>query len=159
MRKTASFLRWQALLLSVLVLALVGGCAQAPAATPETSPTPIPTIRASLLVQVSESDSRWLRDVEVPKGVDAYEFTELATQGDLRSTWYPAFRAHFVEVILGVENQGSSFWLIFLWDEGEEKWNPLPVGADLFSVKEGHVLAWAYTDTSQSPGSLPIATP
>ena len=142
-------------LLGMVAILLVAGCAQAVAPTT----TPIITFKVSMLVQLGEGDLRWTRDVEVSKGTNAYELTEQVTQGDLKATWYPAFRSHFMEAILGVENRASNFWLIFLWNEPEQKWEPLPVGADLFSLKDGHVLAWAYTDTSQKPSPLPVATP
>lgn len=141
--------------LLAIVLFLLAACAQPVTYTP----TPLPTIKASLLAQLSQDDLRWFRDVAVPKGTDAYEFTQLATAGAVKATWYPQYRSHFVEAILGKENQGTYYWLTFLWDEGQKKWEPLPVGADLFSVKDGHVLAWVYSDTSQNPAPPPAATP
>lgn len=145
------------------VAALLLGCllllAACTRAAPLATPTLAPTIRASLLVQLPRGEARWLRDVAVPKGTDAYELTEVATKGEVKAKWYPALRSHFVEAVLGVENQAPYYWLLFLWDEGQKKWEPVPVGADLLSVKDGHVLAWAYTDTSQDPASPPAATP
>ena len=97
--------------------------------------------------------------MEVPKGTDAYELTELVTEGDLEAPYYASLRSHFVEALVGVENEDPNYWLIFLWNESQAQWEPLPVGADLFSLKDGHVLAWAYTDTSQKPSPLPSVTP
>ncbi len=146
-------------LLGVAMVWLLVGCAQAPSPTPLVTSTPLPTIKASLMVQINENDLRWFRNVEAPKGLDAYEFTELVTKGDLKATWYPVYRSHFVQGIFGVENQGPRYWTIYVWNEGQEGWEPLPVGADLYAVKDGHVLAWVLTDTSQSPSPLPLATP
>ncbi|MBI2872800.1 MAG: hypothetical protein HYY00_06390 [Chloroflexi bacterium] len=150
---------------AVAVLALVAisvlfvvGCGQAaPVATPTS--TPVPAIRVSLLVQVSRDDARWFQGVEVPRGTNAYELTERVTEGNLDATWYPAYRSHFVNALLGVKNTDPRYWLTYLWDESQAKWEPLPVGADLFSLKDGHVLAWAYTDTSEKPSSLPSVVP
>ena len=118
------------------------------------------TIKASMLIQsgASERDARWFRDVEVNKGIDAYELTEKVTEGDLESTYSAPYRSHFVGSILGVENENPKFWLIYAWSEPETKWEPLPVGADLYSVEDGHILAWYYADTT-SEGALPTATP
>ena len=127
-------------LLAVVAAALVG-CG-------DDEPTdPAATVRASMLIHVNQQDEHWFRDVEVPKGTDAYALTELVSEGEIEADWYPLYRSHFVNSLLGVTNQAPHFWLIYRWSEANEAWEPLPVGADLFSVKEGHVLAWAYADT------------
>ena len=136
--------RW--LTTALLVLAALGVLAPVACGDSDGSTLTVP-IQATLLVHVSEEDERWFQDVEVPKGTDAYELTELAMEGDLEATWYPTFQAHFVTAIGGVENGDPHFWLIYRWNESEAAWEPLPVGADRFSVKEGDALAWAYTDT------------
>ncbi|MDA0988712.1 MAG: hypothetical protein O2783_06230 [Chloroflexi bacterium] len=153
-------LRWLAsvaLALMALGSLTIAGCDQG--ATGETSGTAVSTIQVGLLIQVSEEDVRWFRDVEVPKGTNAYELTERVTEGDLEANYYPAFFSHFVEALMGVANEGSNYWLTFLWNANQEQWEPLPVGADLFSLKDGHVLAWSYTDTSVEPSQLPSVTP
>ena len=114
------------------------------------------TIKVSMLIQVDENNARWFRDVEVPKGTDGYELTEKVTEGDLKSTYYASFRSHFVEGLLGTDNSGSKYWIASVWSESQSNWEPLPVGADLYSLKEGHVLAWYY---SGQEGSVPPATP
>ncbi|MDO8751251.1 MAG: hypothetical protein Q7K03_08930 [Dehalococcoidia bacterium] len=134
-----------------LLLALAACGTQEKAAEPA-------TIKVSMLVQSSKDDARWFRNVEVAKGTDAYELTEKVTQGDLRSTYSALYRSHFVDSILGVENKNPKFWLIYGWSEPEKKWEPLPVGADLYSLKDGHILAWYYADTTNE-GALPTATP
>ncbi len=148
-----------ALPLMTLGMLALAACSQTATPAAESTPAPIPTLRVSLLVQVSEDDIRWFRDVEVPKGTDAYELTELVTEGNLDATYYPLFRSHFINGLLGVEGKDPKYWLLFVWDEGQAQWAPLPVGADLYSLKEGHVLAWAYTDTSLGPEQVPSASP
>jgi hypothetical protein len=118
-----------------------------------------PPITASVLVEVSDGDARWFRDVEVPKGTDGYEFLEAAVEGDLVADWYPEFRAHFVSEIDGVAAEGSAFWGFFLWSESTSAWEPATIGADLLSVKQNHIMAWALVeydpDTPQIPTSQP----
>ena len=156
-------LRWlYASLLSAIVIAsaIVAGCQEAPpTATLAPTVTPLPTIEVSLLVHVNEDDARWYRDFEVLKGTNAYELTEQATDGNLESTYYASFFSHFVESLVGVPNEGNNYWLIFQWNASAEQWEPLPVGADLFSLKDGHVVAWSYTDTSLDPQPLPSVKP
>ena len=130
-------------LLATPVLAACGG-ADAPEGTP------VPTFTVSLLVHLNEDDERWFRDVEVSKGTNAYEFTELVTEGDMDATWYPAYRTHFVDAIMGLKNANPNFWLIYQWSESQGQWEPLSVGADRFSLMDDDVLAWAYADTTES---------
>lgn len=134
-----------------LVLALTACGAKEKAAEPT-------TIKVSMLIQSSAQDAKWFRNVEVKKGTDAYELTEVVTQGNLKATYSALYRSHFVEAILGVENKNPKFWLIYAWSEPQKKWEPMPVGADLYSLKDGHILAWYYADTTNE-GALPTATP
>ncbi len=139
-------------LIPLAFMLLIAGCTEAEV----TSPTE--TVRVSLLVQVEDKDPRWFRDVEVSKGTDAYELTEQVTEGDIKATYYPGYRSHFVEAILGTENENPRFWLAWVWSEPQNKWEPLPVGADLYSLKDGHVLAWYYAEPSLD-GNPPPVTP
>ena len=143
--------------LVALGLFALAGCGGSTA--PVATPTPLPTIQVSLLVHISEEDERWFRDMEVPQGTDAYGLTELATEGDLNATYYAQYRSHFVQGLFGVENADPRFWLIYRWNESEAAWEPLPVGADRFSLKEEDVLAWAYADTSQDRYHERLTTP
>ena len=140
-----------ALLLIVAALVL-GACSSAEAVAPE-------RISASILVEPSPGDARWFRDVEVDAGTDGYELLDAATDGQLEADWFPQYRSHFVTSLLGTPSDGSRFWLTFVWDEPSEAWQPLPIGADLFSVKDGHVLGWALLDTSSGAAQLPSSLP
>jgi len=148
-------------LLSILSLSFLLNAGCITERTISTEPAPVETlyIQVSLLVHVNENDVRWFRDVEVPHGTNGYELTEIVTEGNLESTYYPAFFSHFVESLFGIANQNPHFWLTYLWNEGQQQWEPLPVGADLFSLKNGHFLAWSYTDNSQQPSRPHSVTP
>lgn len=151
-----------ALLLLAALLLFAGFAVRcgSPAPTVTLAPTATPTlIQASLLIEADESAPTWHRDIEAPKGVDGYELLETAVDGDLEADWFPEFRAHFVKAILGVAPEGAEFWGVFLWNEGNEAWEPLPVGADLFSVKDGHVMAWALVEYDADAPQLPVNTP
>jgi hypothetical protein len=141
----------------VLASALIGGCGGLQVEVGES--TTVPTIQVSLLIHVSEDDVQWFRDFEVLKGTNAYELTEQATEGELESTYYTSLFSHWVESIMDVPNEAPNYWLIFQWNGSTEQWEPLPVGAGLFSLKDGHVLAWSYTDTSLDPQPVPSVTP
>ena len=137
--------------LAVLSLPLVlSGCAQSEdTSEPE-------TISVSILIHVGDEDSRWFRDVKISKGTDAYELTEKVTEGNMKATYYAEYRTHFVDAIFGVASKDPSYWLSWVWSESQNQWEPLPVGADLYSLKEGHILAWFYADTSQTDNMPPV---
>jgi hypothetical protein len=141
-------------------LAVVGLVLALTACRAKENPVEPMTIEVSMLIQsgASEQDVHWFRNVEVNKGTDAYELTEKVSEGNLEATYAVPYRSHFVGSILGIENASPKFWLIYVWSEPEAKWEPLPVGVDLYSVKDGHILAWYYADTT-SEGALPTATP
>ena len=143
---------------AVLVAALALAAAALAAACAADEPS-APPITASVLVEPSADGARWFRDVEVPKGTDGYELLEAVTEGDLQAEWFPEFRSHFVSGILGVAPEGSAFWGVFVWNETNGGWEPLPVGADLFSVKDGHVMGWALVEFDPETPQLPVSTP
>jgi hypothetical protein len=151
---------WVALLVVPLWLSMA--CAQATSAPSPTATSvatgKTETIMVSLLVQAAETDLRWFRDVELPRGANAWELTEAVAQGQVEAQFYPLYRSHFVDALFGVKGRAPTFWLIFVWSEASNKWESLPVGADLFSLKDGHVLAWYYADTSKEH-SAPTAAP
>lgn len=115
-------------------------------------------IQVSLLIQVEETDTHWFRDVSIPNGTDAYELTELVVEGDVEAIYYPQYRSHFVDSIFGIANEAPKYWLAWVWSKAESKWEPLPVGADHYSLKEGHVLAWYFAEPSLE-GNPPPVTP
>ena len=161
MAKTYSLKRtvtWSLLLVLAMSVTLAACTTDQATPVPTTTPQPVETVQVNLLIAVEDSEDRWHRNFEVPQGTDAYQLTEMVTGGNMEATYYPEFRAHFVESIAGVESQGSNYWIIWLWSDFNDKWEVLPVGADFFSLKDGHTLAWYYGDTSNGENP-PRATP
>ena len=153
-----SFVLLWAVLLVAVVLAVACG-SDKPTPVPGATPTATPFVTASLLIEPNADDARWLRDIVVPKGTDGYELLEAATSGELVSEWFPQFRAHFVTEILGIAPEGDAFWSVFVWNDGTPGWEPLPVGADLFSVKDGHIMGWALVEFDPDSSQLPVSLP
>ena len=151
-------LAWNLLPVLILSVTLAACTDQQPAPAPTATPQPVETVQVNLLIAVEDGDDRWYRNFEVPQGTDAYQLTQMVTGGNMEATYYPEYRAHFVESVAGVAGQGSNYWIIWLWSDFNDKWEVLPVGADFFSLKEGHTLAWYYGDTSKGENP-PNATP
>ncbi len=143
----------------LLLLLATGAVAVLAACGSDDEVTPGATHTLSMYIQFGPDDAQWFRDVKVPQGFDAYQVTEQVTGGELESQYFASLRAHFVESIMGVANEGSNFWLFYIWSDFEEAWEPSPVGADLLSVKDGHNLAWVLTDTDLDPAPLPAGVP
>ena len=135
------------------VAALLAACGGGPAATAG------PVISASLLIESSPGDPYWARDIAIEQGADGYELLEAATAGELVSEWRPEFRSHFVQEIRGVAPQGTAFWGVFVWNEDTLGWEPLPAGADLFTVQDGHIMAWALVEFAPDSPQLPVNRP
>ena len=113
------------------------------------------TIEVSMLIHEDTNNFNWFRDVKIEKGFNAYELTEIVVQGDLESKYYASMFSHLVESIFGKRNEAPNYWIIVLWDDSQQKWTPLPVGADLFSLKDGHVVGWIYAEYGQEVSGLP----
>jgi hypothetical protein len=141
--------------LALLVLGGLLAACGSDAATTVSSPP----ITASVLIEAEAGAPQWFRDIEVGKGIDGYELLLAATGGDIDAAWFAEFRAHLVKEILGVAPEGNAFWGIFVWNENTPGWEPLPVGADLFSVKEGHVMGWALVEFDPDSPQLPVSLP
>jgi hypothetical protein len=140
---------------TLMVVTLVAAACATPTAT---SAPAQETITASVLVEAAASSPQWFRNVEVAKGTDGYELLMAATGGQVEAEWHPEFRSHFVQSVLSVAPEGSEFWAVFMWNETAAAWEPLPVGADLFSVKQGHIMGWAiveYSPDSVTPQAKP----
>lgn len=143
------------LLLVCLLLAFAAvAVACGNSATPTTTP-----IHASVLIEPSPGDVHWYRDVAVPPGTDGYQLLNAAVDGAVEADWYPQYFSHFVNTIQGVAPAGSAFWSVFLWNQSTKAWEPLPVGADLFSVKDGIVMGWAIVQSNADHPQLPTSTP
>ncbi len=148
---------------TALALLLLLAATITPIACADADPTPTPQlISASLLIEPNPAAPQWF-DLSASKGVDAYELLAAAVDGNLEADWYPAFRSHFVQSIQSVAPSGPQFWSVFLWNEtasdGRGAWEPLPVGADLFSVKNGHIMAWALVEYDPNSPNLPQTLP
>ena len=139
---------------AALLLWLLAGCSGGA----EGRKAAMGTVKASMLVQSEEAKPEWFRGIEIPEGTDAYALTNIVTEGNIKSTFYPEYKSHFVEGIKGIENRPPYYWMIYMWNEATEKWEPLPVASDFFSIKDGHTFAWHYTDTSKS-GPVPLLAP
>lgn len=99
----------------------------------------------------------WYNNTVVQPGWNLYLVTLLISKGNLKSTWYPQYNAHFVTGIFGIENTDNSAWFLWTWNS-TSKWQMAQVGADQLIVYNDSVFAWtfcSYNPVTYSPNCTP----
>lgn len=117
------------------------------------------SVTATLLIEADASLARWFDDVTLPAGGNGFELLVAAVDGELEATFSEEFGAHFVTGILGEIPSGNAFWGLFVWNADVKGWEPSTVGADLLTVDDGHIIAWAITTFDPGNPQLPTSQP
>lgn len=90
----------------------------------------------------------WYNDTVVPLGSDLLQATEIVA--DIKTAYWAAYQASFVEAINGVENQGAKYWMWQRWNKEEGIWDYGDLGADRHKLTNDEVVMWRY-ETSSYP--------
>ena len=135
----------------VLLLVPIAGCGGPDASSD--------SITARLLIESNESEPRWIDDVTLPTGGNAYELLKTAVGGDLEAKFSAEFGSHFVTKILDAEPKGDSFWGLFIWNTDVDRWEPSMVGADMLTVEDRQTIGWAIVEFNSDIPQLPTARP
>ena len=117
------------------------------------------SVTATILIEADPATSRWVDGVVLPDGGNGYELLETAVGGELEAEFFFEFGSHFVWSILGIEAKGSGFWGVFIWNTDIDSWEPLAVGADLFDVEDGQIMAWTIVEFDTDRPQLPVSQP
>jgi hypothetical protein len=117
------------------------------------------SVTARLLIEADASLARWFDDVTLPAGGNGYELLEVAVDGEFEATFSEKFGAHFVTGILGETPSDNAFWGLFVWNAGVEGWEPSTSAADLLTVDDGHIIAWAIIEFDSYHPQLPTSQP
>jgi hypothetical protein len=117
------------------------------------------SVTARLLIEADASLARWFDDVTLPTGGNGYELLEAAVDGDLEAIFSEEFSAHFVTGILGEAPSDDAFWGLFVWNAGVERWELSVSAADLLTVDDGHIIAWAIIKFDPDNPQLPTSQP
>ena len=147
-------LAWASVIISIVGLALMlASCVT------EKATLVSPTVQASVLVEFTQEEYQWFRNIPVHQPIDAYALTESVTEGHLTATYYPTLRSHMINSLLGREANSIYYWALWRWNTNVDAWELIPVGADLFIIKNTEVHAWKLTDSRDAAGQTPIRTP
>ena len=104
------------------------------------------TIQISLCIDYGNGTREWFNNTSVPENCNLLNATKLVAK--VQYTYWPAYKASFVDVINGVPNKSSYFWMWYYWDAQENEWKLGPVGADRYVLKPHEVVMWRYEKPS-----------
>jgi len=98
------------------------------------------TILIDMRIDYGEGNIVWYNSTRVTLNARLLEATEIITSVDYTLSDYGAI----VNEIGGVGGDEGFFWLWYIYEEGG--WQMGMSGADVWSLKDGDVVAWEYTD-------------
>ena len=99
-------------------------------------------MHVNLCIDYGNGTILWYNDTIVPLGYNLLEATKGVAV--VNSTYWPAYRASFVDAINGVWNKGSYYWMWYRWDGESKVWKYGGCGADLYTLSNGEVVKWRY---------------
>ena len=103
------------------------------------------TIKISLCIDYGNGTKEWFNGT-VPKGCNLLNATDLIAE--VEYTYWPAYKASFVDALNGVPNKPPYFWMWYYWDTQENMWKLGPVSADRYELKPGETVMWRYEKPS-----------
>ena len=98
------------------------------------------TILIDMRINYGEENIVWYNSTRVPLNSNLLEATEIVTSVDYTLSDYGAI----VNEIGSVSGDEGFFWLWYTYEECD--WQLGMVGADTWSLKDGDIVAWEYTD-------------
>ncbi len=127
---------------------------QSPA--PAVGAAPCPTVNVSCisvntLINYGNTTAVWHNKSDVPASWNFYELTSHIA--NVTATYYgPPLNEHLVTGIDGVQQSGASSWRLWVFCQSRTSWVFSQVGADLVSLRNRSILAWAFeSDPNQPP--------
>ncbi len=103
------------------------------------------TIKISLCIDYGNGTKEWFNGT-VPKGYSLLNATDLIAE--VKYTYWPAYKASFVDAINGVSNKPPYFWMWYYWDAQENMWKLGSISADGYKLKPGDIVMWRYEKPS-----------
>ena len=102
-------------------------------------------IKISLCIDYGNGTKEWFNGT-VPKGYSLLNATDLIAE--VKYTYWPAYKASFVDAINGVSNKPPYFWMWYYWDTKEKCWKLGSVGADRYKLRPDEIVMWRYEKPS-----------
>ena len=108
----------------------------------------------NILINYGNGTHQWLNNTRIPIGWNAYNATLSVARLD--ASYTSQYMAHFINAINGVgllkdDQHKDWFWFLWLWDESAKEWKLSDVGADGLVLRNGHIVAWVYENSSNFP--------
>ena len=99
-------------------------------------------MRVNICIDYGNGTVLWYNQTIVPLGCNLLQATR--TVALVNSTYWPAYRASFVDAINGVWNKGAYYWMWYYWDKDSKTWKYGNCGADLYVLSDGETVRWRY---------------
>ena len=99
-------------------------------------------MRVNICIDYGNGTVLWHNQTIVPLGCNLLQATRMVAV--VNSTYWPAYRASFVDAINGVWNKGAYYWMWYYWDKDSKTWKYGNCGADLYVLSDGETVRWRY---------------
>jgi len=99
-------------------------------------------MRVNICIDYGNGTIEWYNDTVIPLGYNLLEATKRIAI--VNYTYWPSYRASFVDAINGVWNKGAYYWMWYYWDLELKTWRYGNCGADLYVLSKGEIIRWRY---------------
>ena len=96
------------------------------------------------LIKYENDTEVWYNHTYIPIGWTLFNATAKITDGNV--AYLQSSYGIFVTSINGVTQYNQYFWLWYLWNNTSHSWSLGPVGADVYRLRSGEIIAWYLTD-------------
>jgi len=105
-------------------------------------------ISVSMGIEFPNKTIIWFNDSNVNINTTLWQYMLSKLDGKVTYQNYTSFGACgiFVTGIMGVTDNKTWYWLIFYYVKGAKTWSMLPVGVSCYTLQDGDVLLWNYTN-------------
>jgi len=99
------------------------------------------TIFVNMLIDYGNGTRLWYNNTRIPVGATLFNATKMIAEIEYEKYEWGIF----ITAINTVRGDQSHFWLWHIWDSAKKQWEPGPVGADAFILRDGDTVSWAYS--------------
>lgn len=99
------------------------------------------TMSVNILIDYGNDTKAWYNNTVVPRETNVLMATKVVAT--VEGIEYPGMGT-FVTSINGVENRDGKFWMWYIWNSNENRWELGPVASDMYVLREGDTMMWRY---------------
>jgi hypothetical protein len=99
------------------------------------------TMPVNILIDYGNGTRKWYNNTLVPREANLLLATEIIAS--VKSITYPEM-GKFVTNINGVGGDPGKYWIWYIWNRNESRWDWGPVACDKYILREGDTVMWRY---------------